>query len=375
MRYLCLSFQRRTAPGGLLCAAEKMTGSHPSDFHSDEISPEMLPGMMVFRKDFIMAEKKKVVVAMSGGVDSTLTARLLLDQGYEVYGATMYQFDGQDEEIEGARKMAEFIGIPFKVIDVREAYQKFVLNYFIESYAAGMTPNPCMMCDFKVKFGLFYDEVRKAFDAPYFATGHYARIVYNPETELFEVRKGLDIAKDQSYMMYHLTQEQLSHIIFPLGRTFKKDTRLISKEKGLPTYNKAESQDICFLTSEKSYVEFLENHDWPGNQRELENEVTRMLIFAKGRVIGADLVSRHILQATPGEDPADRRAASVLTGNGPLKDRLDLIEMRILRETLTRLKWNKSRAAAELGLSRVGLRAKLDRYGIAPPRHAAGSED
>lgn len=197
-----------------------------------------------------MAEKKKVVVAMSGGVDSTLTARLLLDQGYEVYGATMYQFDGQDEEIEGARKMAEFIGIPFKVIDVREAYQKFVLNYFIESYAAGMTPNPCMMCDFKVKFGLFYDEVRKAFDAPYFATGHYARIVYNPETELFEVRKGLDIAKDQSYMMYHLTQEQLSHIIFPLGRTFKKDTRLISKEKGLPTYNKAESQDICFLTSE-----------------------------------------------------------------------------------------------------------------------------
>ena len=121
--------------------------------------------------------------------------------------------------------------------------------------------------------------MRKAFDAPYFATGHYARIVYNPETELFEVRKGLDIAKDQSYMMYHLTQEQLSHIIFPLGRTFKKDTRLISKEKGLPTYNKAESQDICFLTSEKSYVEFLGNHApeafQPGN-----------IVDKKGHVLG-----------------------------------------------------------------------------------------
>ena len=226
-----------------------------------------------------MTEKKKVVVAMSGGVDSTLTARLLLDQGYDVYGATMYQFDGQDEEIEGARSMAEFIGIPFKVVDVREAYQKFVLSYFIDAYARGMTPNPCMMCDFKVKFGLFYDEVRRAFDAPYFATGHYARILYNPERQKYEGHKGIDLGKDQSYMMYHLTQDQLAHIIFPLGRTFKKDTRRISKEKGLPTYNKAESQDICFLTSESSYVEFLKNHApeafRPGN-----------IVDKKGRVLG-----------------------------------------------------------------------------------------
>ncbi len=122
-------------------------------------------------------------------------------------------------------------------------------------------------------------------------------------------------------------------------------------------------------------LEFLENYDWPGNIKELENEVTRMLIFAQEPILGPELISRHILQADPSEDGADRRAEEVLTSEGTLKDRVELIEMRILRETLTRLKWNKSRAAAELGLSRVGLRAKLDRYGITPPRRAPATEE
>ncbi len=205
-----------------------------------------------------MTEKKKIVVAMSGGVDSTLTARLLQEAGYDVYGATMYQFDGQD--VSDAEQMARFLGIPHKVLDVREVYRKWVLQYFIDSYAQGTTPNPCMICDFHIKFGVFYEEMRKAFDAPYFATGHYARILYDSDRGKYEVHKGLDLTKDQSYMMYHLTQDQLAHIIFPLGRICKKDTRRISEEKGLPTYNKAESQDICFLTSEKSYIEYLQNH-------------------------------------------------------------------------------------------------------------------
>lgn len=205
-----------------------------------------------------MTERKKVVVAMSGGVDSTLTVRLLQESGYEVYGATMNQFEGQD--VSDAVEMAKFLGIPHKVLDVKELYNNVVLSYFIDSYKNGITPNPCMICDFKIKFGLFYDAMRNYFDAPYFATGHYARIVYERERQKYQVEKGVDIGKDQSYMMYHLNQEQLAHILFPLGRIFKKDTRRISKEKGLPTFNKAESQDICFLTSEKSYVEFLENH-------------------------------------------------------------------------------------------------------------------
>lgn len=114
-------------------------------------------------------------------------------------------------------------------------------------------------------------------------------------------------------------------------------------------------------------LEFLENYDWPGNLRELLNEVTRMLIFARTPVLGPDLISRPILQALPSESGADRTAQAVLISDGTLKDRVELIEMRILRETLTRHRWNKSRAAVELGLSRVGLRAKLDRYGITAP--------
>jgi two-component system response regulator HupR/HoxA len=114
-------------------------------------------------------------------------------------------------------------------------------------------------------------------------------------------------------------------------------------------------------------LEFLENYDWPGNLRELRNEVTRMLVFAQSPVLGAELISRAILQAPPSDTGADRTADGVLTAAGTLKDRVELIEMRILRETLTRHRWNKSRAAVELGLSRVGLRAKLDRYGILDP--------
>ena len=120
-------------------------------------------------------------------------------------------------------------------------------------------------------------------------------------------------------------------------------------------------------------LEFLENYDWPGNLPELRNEVIRMLIVAQDVMLGPELISRHILQAEPGDQGADRQAMDLGTMDGTLKDRVEMMEMRILRETMTRMKWNKSRAASELGLSRVGLRAKLDRYGIEP--HAATAEE
>ena len=114
-------------------------------------------------------------------------------------------------------------------------------------------------------------------------------------------------------------------------------------------------------------LEFLTSYDWPGNMRELENEVTRMLIFSQEKVLGPELISRHILQVDPGQGSTADAPEAVMVATGPLKHRVEAIEARILRETLTRLKWNKTRAAAELGLSRVGLRAKLDRYGVHQP--------
>lgn len=122
-------------------------------------------------------------------------------------------------------------------------------------------------------------------------------------------------------------------------------------------------------------IRFLEDYAWPGNQLELENEILRMLMFSQDGILGPELISRHILQAAPGSRHSDRDEEAVLTASGTLKDRVEEIEMRILRETLTRLKWNKSRAAEELGLSRVGLRAKVERYGIAEPGKAGQSEE
>lgn len=217
-----------------------------------------------------MANKPRVVVAMSGGVDSSLTAALLVHQGYECIGATMRLWDDdsietQDERgccslsaVEDARRVADSLGIPFYVLNFRKMFQETVIDYFVNEYAGGRTPNPCIACNRHVKFtGLL--EKAKQLGAQFVATGHYARIVYDEVLNRHLLLKGVDGSKDQSYALYHLNQLTLQHFLMPLGEYTKTETRQLAREYGLAVANKPDSQEICFIP-DNNYKRYLNDH-------------------------------------------------------------------------------------------------------------------
>ncbi len=180
---------------------------------------------------------------MSGGVDSSVAAYLLKKQGYSVVGVFIrgYNIDGCGEmEAEDARRVAEALGIPFYVFDLEDEYKKLVVKYMVEGYRKGITPNPDVMCNKEIKFGLFLDKAVEL-GADYIATGHYVRL---KSGKLFEAK---DKNKDQSYFLWTLTQEQLKYCLFPIGDYLKRDVREIARRAGLPTAEKKDSQGICFL--------------------------------------------------------------------------------------------------------------------------------
>lgn len=199
--------------------------------------------------------KKKVIVAMSGGVDSSLTAALLLEKNFEVIGVTMKLEDGKSREIEDAASVAEHLGIKFHVIDLREDFRKFVVNYFVDEYLNGKTPNPCIRCNREIKFGKLF-EFATSIGADFLATGHYARIIF--EDGRFKLKKAVDAKKDQSYVLYNLTAEKLAKIILPLGDFSKSEVRNLAEKKNLPVAHKADSQEICFVPND-DYKNFLHN--------------------------------------------------------------------------------------------------------------------
>lgn len=194
-----------------------------------------------------------IAVGLSGGVDSSVAAKLLLEQGHEVCGITIRVLhdsvcgsDGQtDQIIDDAAQAARMLGIPHRVYDFRQAFERDVIDYFIESYRCGETPNPCYVCNRKIKFGLFLEyALRDGFDAV--ATGHYAKIVKN-DAGRYILERGADAQKDQSYFLALLDQAQLSRTLFPLAEMTKEEVRSIAAATGLENARKADSQDICFV--------------------------------------------------------------------------------------------------------------------------------
>ena len=214
-----------------------------------------------------MGEKPKVVVAMSGGVDSSLTAALLVRAGYEVIGVTMRLSDeGREADERGcctlqaaddARRVAEILGIAHYVMNFKTLFQATVIDYFIGEYTQGRTPNPCIACNRHVKFeGLLQRAL--ALNAPLVATGHYARIEKGADGR-YLLKKGVDAAKDQSYVLYHLNQETLRHFLMPLGAYTKAETRRLAAALDLPVADKPESQEICFVPND-DYKAYLKEH-------------------------------------------------------------------------------------------------------------------
>lgn len=222
-----------------------------------------------------MINKQRVAVGLSGGVDSTMAARLLLDEGYEVVGITMSIWDesvpikeatksgcfgpGEVEDLKAAAEICNRLGIEHHIIKLQSDYKDKVLDYFCSTYLDGKTPNPCLMCNQRMKFGLLPAKAKEEgirFD--YFATGHYARVEYSERNKRFQLKRALDLSKDQSYFLSFLNQSQLSNLIFPLGELTKNEIKLTAKACGFGDLaDKKESQD--FLETDDYSILFEDN--------------------------------------------------------------------------------------------------------------------
>src|SRR5216684_1861171 len=235
-----------------------------------------------------IATKTRVVVGMSGGVDSSAAAALLLDQGYDVIGITLKLWP-QDcvsraedkccgpQAVTDARAVCDQLGIPYYLIDEAAEFQNKVIRYFAAEYKAGRTPNPCVMCNQNLKFGRLIDRADQL-GAEFIATGHFARLEKSLDGSRTLLKRGRDSRKDQSYFLFSLRQDQLSRAMFPLGEKTKSDTREVARHCNLKTAEKQESMEICFVP-DNDYGKFLQ-------QTNLAHKHRGDIVSVDGRVLG-----------------------------------------------------------------------------------------
>lgn len=213
-----------------------------------------------------MGNKKRVLLGMSGGVDSSVSAILLQRQGYEVMGATMLLWEeecsancGSRSAVEDAKAVCDQLGIEHHVLDFRKEFQHYVIDNFIDTYQKVRTPNPCIECNKYMKFDLMYQKA-KELGCEYIATGHYARTAYDETYGRYVLKKSKAKGKDQTYVMYHMPKELVEKVLFPLSDfESKEEIRAIAKEAGLTIASKPESQEICFIP-DNDYISFLDKH-------------------------------------------------------------------------------------------------------------------
>ena len=200
----------------------------------------------------------KALIAMSGGVDSSVAAKLTQEAGYECIGCTMKLFDDPNEQtsedpaggISDAEAVAQTLGMDFHVFDMRDEFKANVIDDFIKEYSSGRTPNPCIVCNKTMKFGGLLEKATKL-GCDKIVTGHYGKVSRDPDTGLYSLKKATDLSKDQSYVLYHLSQDQLSHLLLPLGDLTKDQVRGLAAEAGFKNADRPESQDICFVPDGK----------------------------------------------------------------------------------------------------------------------------